>query len=580
MSDLTLRPGFHSLLGRIDAIPQDTWRRCAGCGLVVHRDRIRVRAGVCPECGRYSRLSASERIDMLADPGSFVPRRTDLVTTDPLAFVDSRPYAQRLRDATARTGLRDAVLVGDATIGGTPAVLGAMEFEFQGGSMGTVVGEQIALAAEAALDRRVALVVVASSGGARMQEGIHSLLQMAKSAAAVRALSDAGIPFVSVLTDPVYGGVSASFAGLGDVILAETGARAGFAGPQVIEQTIRQKLPAGFQTADFLHRNGHIDAVVRREDLRRVLADLLAMFREAGARPVPHDPPVRESVTVSSVPDAWDAVRAARAPGRPTAIEYIERMFTGFFELGGDRSGADDPALIGGLARLDDVPVLVLGHCKGRDTPQNVARNFGMPHPAGFRKAMRLMRLAERFGIPVVTLVDTPGAYPGLDAEAQNQSGAIAQTLATAAGLRVPVVTALIGEGGSGGALALSVGDRLVAQEHTVFSVISPEGCATILFGDASRAPEAARALRLQAAELVAAGVADELVPEPPGGSPADPAAAAGLLADVLRLHLGELIPLDTDELLKRRQARLRGYGVQHVLRGSACSEAEGAMRD
>jgi acetyl-CoA carboxylase carboxyl transferase subunit beta len=555
-----------ALLDRIDAIPEGTWRRCAGCGLVTHQDRFRDRAGVCPECGRYARLSARERIDMLADPASFVPRRTELVTTDPLGFVDTQPYATRLRAATARTGLRDAVLVGDAAIGGCPVVLGVMEFGFQGGSMGAVVGEQIALAAEAALDRRVPLVVVSSSGGARMQEGIHSLLQMAKTAAAVRGLSQAGIPFLSVLCDPVYGGVSASFAALGDVILAETGTRAGFAGPRVIEQTIRQKLPDGFQTAEFLHRHGHIDTVVRREALRRVLADLLAMFRAARTAPAPDQPAAREAVAAPSVPDAWDAVRAARAPGRPTALEYVDRMFTGFIELGGDRCGSDDPALIGGLAWLDAVPVLVLGHCKGRDTAENVARNFGMPQPAGFRKAMRLMRLAERFSMPVVTLVDTPGAYPGLDAEVQNQSGAIAETLAVAAELRVPTVTALIGEGGSGGALALSVGDRLLAQEHTVFSVISPEGCAAILFGDATRAPEAARALRLQAAELVAARVVDEMVAEPPGGAPADADAAARLLADALRRQLAELIRLDPAELLKRRQARLRGYGVRYVV--------------
>ncbi|GIG91751.1 acetyl-CoA carboxylase, carboxyltransferase subunit beta [Plantactinospora endophytica] len=555
-----------STLDLINELPDGVWRPCPRCAALLHRDRLARALHTCPECGHHLPLRADDRIALLVDPDSFVEYDADLAGTDPLEFTDRMPYPERLARARAKTGRAEGAVLGLATIGGHRVALVVLDFAFLGGSMGSVVGEKVARAAETALDHGVPLVAVSASGGARMQEGVLSLLQMAKTAAAIRLLRDAGVPFVSVLTDPVYGGVAASFASLGDVIVAEEGTRAGFAGPRVIEQTIRQPLPAGFQTARFLHEHGHVDLVVRRAELRGVLARLVGFCAAAGtsagtpsavtgrrpARGAGHDDRPERSV------DAWTAVGRARAADRPTVREHIDRIFGDFVELHGDRWERDDPAIVGGLARLDGAPVVVVGHAKGRDTRENVANNFGMPHPAGYRKVMRLFELAQRWGVPVVTLVDTPGAYPGLAAEEGNQSAAIAETLALAAGLRTPVVAVITGEGGSGGALALAVADRLLIQENGVFSVISPEGCAAILFGDAGQAPVAARALRLRAEDLARLGLVDEILPEPPG----DPARAAELIAEAVGRLLRQLAGVPVEELLAARYRRLRGYGV------------------
>ncbi|MGX7671953.1 acetyl-CoA carboxylase, carboxyltransferase subunit beta [Plantactinospora sp. DSM 117369] len=555
-----------STLDLINGLPDGVWRPCPRCAALLHRDRLARAMHTCPECGHHLPLRAEDRIALLVDPDSFVEHDADLAAADPLEFTDRMPYPQRLARARARTGRADGAVLGLATIGGHRVALVVLDFAFLGGSMGSVVGEKVARAAETALDHGVPLVAVSASGGARMQEGVLSLLQMAKTAAAIRLLRDAGVPYVSVLTDPVYGGVAASFASLGDVIIAEEGTRAGFAGPRVIEQTIRQPLPAGFQTARFLHEHGHVDLVVRRQELRGVLARLVGFGAAAGSSagsPVavagrrPSRAPGHDDRPERSV-DAWTAVGRARAADRPTVRQHIDRIFGDFVELHGDRWERDDSAIVGGLARLGGTPVVVVGHAKGRDTKENVANNFGMPHPAGYRKVMRLFELAQRWGVPVVTLVDTPGAYPGLAAEEGNQSGAIAETLALAAGLRTPVVAVITGEGGSGGALALAVADRLLIQENGVFSVISPEGCAAILFGDAGQAPVAARALRLRAEDLGRLGVVDEILPEPPG----DPERAAGLVAEAVGRLLRQLAGVPVEELLAARYRRLRGYGV------------------
>ncbi|MBE1491995.1 acetyl-CoA carboxylase, carboxyltransferase subunit beta [Plantactinospora soyae] len=560
-----------STLDLINGLPDGVWRPCPRCAALLHSDRVVRALHTCPECGHHLPLRAEDRIALLVDPDSFVEHDADLAPADPLEFTDRIPYPERLARAQARTGRADGAVLGLATIGGHRVALVVLDFAFLGGSMGSVVGEKVARAAETALDHAVPLIAVSASGGARMQEGVLSLLQMAKTSAAIRLLRDAGVPYLSVLTDPVYGGVAASFASLGDVIIAEEGARAGFAGPRVIEQTIRQPLPDGFQTARFLHEHGHVDLVVRRQELRGVLTRLVGFCADSalagtpgtgsrvgtGARACPRDAG-RDERRAPVAPDAWAAVARARAADRPTARQHIDQIFTDFVELHGDRWERDDPAIVGGLARLDGLPVVVVGHAKGRDTRENVANNFGMPHPAGYRKVMRLFGLAERWGVPVVTLVDTPGAYPGLAAEEGNQSAAIAETLALAAGLRTPVVAVITGEGGSGGALALAVADRLLIQENGIFSVISPEGCAAILFGDAGLAPVAARALRLRADDLHRLGVVDEIVPEPAG----DPARSSALLAAAVGRLLRQLAAVPADELMAARYRRLRSYGV------------------
>ena len=255
-------------------------------------------------------------------------------------------------------------------------------------------------------------------------------------------------------------------------------------------------------------------------------------------------------------------VQVARHPRRPYTLDYLRTVFTDFVELHGDRLFRDDPAIVGGWARLDGVSVMVIGHQKGRDTKENLRRNFGMAHPEGYRKALRLMRLAEKFGHPVITLVDTPGAYPGLGAEERGQAEAIARNLIEMAQLEVPIITAVIGEGGSGGALAVGVADRVIMFENSVYSVISPEGCAAILWKDASQRERAAEALKLTAADLLELKVIDEIIPEPPGGAHADPEAAAAALSDALRRHMRALKKIKVEKLLKSREQKYLSMGV------------------
>ncbi|RLE41300.1 acetyl-CoA carboxylase carboxyl transferase subunit alpha [Candidatus Acetothermia bacterium] len=262
----------------------------------------------------------------------------------------------------------------------------------------------------------------------------------------------------------------------------------------------------------------------------------------------------------------WERVKLARHPDRPYALDYIRMIFEDFYELHGDRLSGDDPAIVAGLARLDGTTVAVIGQQKGRSMEENKLRNFGMPRPQGYRKARRIMRLAERFSFPVITLIDTPGAYPGLAAEENNVGEAIAVNLETMAQLRTPIISAVIGEGGSGGAIAIGLADRILMLENAIYSVISPEGAAAILWKDKERVREAAAALNLTAPRLHELGVIDEVVPEPLGGAHKDPAKTAAALKDAFLRHLGELVELSPDALLKSRYDRYRRIGRYRTL--------------
>ncbi len=266
--------------------------------------------------------------------------------------------------------------------------------------------------------------------------------------------------------------------------------------------------------------------------------------------------------TIFATLSAWQVAQLARHPQRPYTLDYLPLVFTDFEELHGDRMYSDDLAIVGGPARLDGRAVMVIGHQKGRDTKERVRRNYGMPKPEGYRKALRLMKMAERFGLPVVTLIDTPGAYPGIGSEERNQSGAIAQNLFEMAGLRVPIISIVIGEGGSGGALAIGVCDRLLMLQYSVYSVISPEGCASILWKSADKKELAADAMGMTADRLVREGLVDEVLPEPLGGAHRDPQVMAETLKGALTRDLGRLAERPIDQVLEERARRLASFGV------------------
>ncbi|MEU8801152.1 acetyl-CoA carboxylase carboxyltransferase subunit alpha [Spirillospora sp. NPDC048819] len=561
--------------------PTAAWTRCPQCSELIYGGRYERILRTCPGCGRHDRLTAEQRVEQLLDAGSAEPLTPPQVPEDPLGFVDSRPYVERLREARAETGMTDAVLCVTGEVIGRPVVAAVMDFRFMGGSLGGGVGEAITRAAETALRLRRPLIIVTASGGARMQEGALALMQMAKTSQALAELDEAGILTISLISDPTYGGVAASYATLGDVILAEPGARVGFAGPRVIRQTIQADLPEGFQTAEFLLARGLVDAVVPRTALRTTIADLLEAQRPVRPRkqdPSAAEPPaattgkgtgkgtdtararlIRDPALLPDL-DPEQVIKAARHENRPNTLEYANQLLDGFQELRGDRLTGDCPAIVGGVGRLGDRQVVLIGHQKGRDTAERVRRNFGMALPEGYRKAARLMRLAVKLGLPILTLVDTPGAHPGIGAEERGQAWAIAENIRLMSGLPVPVIAAITGEGGSGGALALAVADRVLACAGAMYSVISPEGCAAILWKDQAAAPRAAAALQIGARDLLGNGIVDAVVPEPDGGAHHDPSQAAELLRAALGEALAEVAGLPPAELVALRRRRFRRY--------------------
>lgn len=504
--------------------PEGLWLKCPKCGEVVYRDDVKAHGYVCPKCEGYFRIGTRTRIRMVADTGTFQEWFTDLETENPLEYPG---YEEKIADLQEKTKLHEAVTVGKCMVNGLETVLGVCDARFLMGSMGYVVGEKITRAFERATEEKLPVVLFTSSGGARMQEGIVSLMQMAKTSAAIRKHSEAGLFYLPVLTDPTTGGVTASFAMLGDVILAEPGALIGFAGPRVIAQTIGQKLPEGFQRAEFLVEKGIIDGVVERQELKETVWKLLNIHQDAlqyihygDTQNVENLPEIRNSRGKTAECDkkeltAWERVEISRSKERPTTLSYVQQVFDDFLELHGDRAFRDDGAVIGGIAMFGGQPVTVIGQQKGKNVKENIYRNFGMASPEGYRKALRLMKQAEKFGRPVVTFVDTPGAACGIEAEERGQGEAIARNLLEMSGIQTPMVSILIGEGGSGGALGLAVTDEVWMMENATYSILSPEGFASILWKDGKRAKEASEVMKITAKDLKKLQIIEKVIREP-----------------------------------------------------------------
>ena len=507
------RKSYIPLKSERPEVPEGLLKKCNKCGAAILTEEVKSAGYICPKCQGYFRVHAYERIRMTVDEDSFEEWEKDMEFVNPLEF---KGYEEKVKSLKEKTGLSEAVVTGKASIEGNPAVIAVCDGRFLMASMGQVVGEKITRAVERATKEQLPVIIFACSGGARMQEGIVSLMQMAKTAAALKQHSDAGLLYVSVLTDPTTGGVTASFAMLGDVILAEPKALIGFAGPRVIEQTIGEKLPKGFQRSEFLLEHGFIDRIVERKEMRTVLANILQMHQNfkgsVTQSPIQTVEKERQSVQEK---DAWERVTISRKNDRPVGQDYIRILFSDFLEFHGDRCYGDDTAIIGGIARFAGIPVTVIAQAKGKSTKENVAHHFGMPSPEGYRKALRLMKQAEKFKRPILLFVDTPGAFCGIEAEERGQGEAIARNLFEMSSMKVPVLSVVIGEGGSGGALALAVADEVWMLENAIYSVLSPEGFASILWKDSKRASEAAAVMKLTAADLKKLGVIEAVIAEP-----------------------------------------------------------------
>lgn len=534
-------------------MPGDAEPACRSCGGTLDS------WAWCAACDRGGRLRAERWAALLLDDGG-----EELVVRGP-AGADPLAWPGYAESRVAAAG-EEAVRAWTGAVEGRACVLIAFDFGHFGGSMGSGVGERVVAAFALATARRLPVVTVTATGGARMQEGMVSLVQMGRTTGAALAHADAGLLQVTVASDPTTGGVYVSFAAQADLLVAEPGAYVGFAGPRVVQSLSGGRVAADVNRAEFALRHGLVDAVVPRPQLRAWVGRALRAAHDGGgpapaaaasataaagpaptalASTEPPSPPAPLSLppipAAASEPaaaasgSAWERVRAARDPARPRAAAYLVHL-DDVVLLSGDRAGGTDPGVLAGLASLD-------------------GRRFGFVAldrrpvgPAGYRIAQRLLRLAGRLGLGVLTLVDTPGADPGEDAEAAGQAAAISSTFATLLRVPSPTVALVTGEGGSGGALALAVADRLLMQAGAVFSVIAPEGAAAILHRDSDRAPEVAELLKLVPEELVRLGVADAVVPD-------DPEAA-------LRAAAATLGSLMAEPPATRLAARFRRYGA------------------
>jgi acetyl-CoA carboxylase carboxyl transferase beta subunit/acetyl-CoA carboxylase carboxyl transferase alpha subunit len=542
-------------------VADDLWLKCPACQGIIFKASFEKANQVCPLCKKHYRLTSSERLELIADEGSFVEMDADLMSKNPLDF---EGYDEKQAAIREKTDLKDAIITGYCTIDSMPAYIGIMDSRYLMGSMGSVVGERLTRLFKKATEEKLPVITFSVSGGARMQEGIISLMQMARTASAVATFKENGGFYISVMTDPTTGGVTASFASLGDIIIAEPDTLIGFAGRRVIEGTIAEKLPDGFQKAEFLLKHGFLDQIVSRDEMKASLAGWLRFITSPTVSQT-----LPESTDIAPLEaghhPASERLDIIHEKGRPVIDDYLNLVFDASVEIHGDRCYSDDPALFAGAAMLDGAGVFVLGHRKGRNITENTRVHFGMPHPEGYRKANRVMKLANRLGRPLITFIDTPGAYCGVGAEERGQGEAIAVCLETLSTLQVPVVVIVTGEGGSGGALAIGVGNRIALLENALYSVISPRGFASLLWKDPSREAEAADTMKITAEDLTGFGICDAILREPEdSGDPEWTAMMSATIRTYLQSTLGEFANKQGETLQAERQSKLDAIAMFH----------------
>lgn len=532
---------------------------CLFCGANLSQAAIYRRLRVCPVCGHHFTISARRRIASVADDGSFKETSKWIQSLDPLEFSPRISYRVRLLQDQTRTGLSEAAVTGTCAIGGTPVVIIVLDSSFLGGSMGVVVGEKVTLALELAARKKMPCVAMVTSGGARIQEGVLSLMQMAKTTLAARALRDKGQPFIVLLSNPSTGQVLGSFASMADIIFSEPGAHIGFAPLGDLREVEGDLVDVEHVAESYLER-GHIDAIIHREQIKYELASILDLlspeFRLTSSRRFRADRPgIRPR-------EAWEMVKLARRPDRPRARFYIDNVFANFFELHGDRVYSDDTSVIIGLARLGGQSIVVVAQQKPpEDESETGTFRPGAITPGGFRKASRGVILAETFNLPVITFVDTPGPRLGIDMEQHGLASTISQMIDQMGRARVPTLSVLIGEGGSEAALAFGLADRVLMLENAIYTPIAPERGAQSEMGDREKASDVARALKLTSLDCVDMDTVDGIVPEPVQGAHSSPNEAARLMKRSLMRELSDLTNTNTNTLIRRRRKRFRNVG-------------------
>ena len=531
--------------------------RCLLCEEPISESNTYLTYRVCPFCRFHYTLSARERIDLLADKGTFKETHKYLSSVDPLSFSRRGPYRKLLSQDQNRTGLTEAAVTGRCKIDGVEIMLVVLDFGFMGGSMGIVVGEKVATAMEMAARRHIPFVAVVTGGGVRIQEGVLSLMQMAKTVTAAKRVREEQVPFIVLLANPSTGQAYASFANLADVILAEPGSLIGLSPLKTLKEASNMPLPLDAHTAEAHLGHGLLDNVVDREALQERLGTLLRIFTTQKLGKGNGKDILKIAFDEPEAPEAWEAVTVARDTERPMAMAYIRAMLDPFIELRGDRLNSDDRSIVGGVGYLGEEPVAVIG--QQRRPALEGARNH--VYPDGLRKAQRVINLASRFKLPLITLIDTQGADPGLESEEQGIGNAIATTLSLMDEAPTPIVSAIIGEGGSEGALALGLSDRILIQQYAVYSPISLNHTLGASYHDHRLDREAAEALMLTARDCMELGIVDQVVPEPEGGAHLNPKEAANFLQIVILQQLAELAKLSPSKLIKKRYHKFRHMG-------------------
>ena len=531
--------------------------RCLYCEELIYDSPSYLTYRVCPFCRFHYTITARERIDLLADRGTFKESHKYLSSVAPLSFSRRSRYAKLLSQDQNRTGLTEAAVTGRCRIDDIDVMLIVLDFSFMGGTMGSVVGEKVATALETAARGSRPVVAIVSGGGVRVQEGVLSLMQMAKTVAAANRLREEGAPFLVVLANPATGQAYASFANLADVMLAEPKSLIGLSPLRTLREASPIPLPLDAHTAEAHVGHGLLDNVVDRESLQPRLSTLLQILTGQKQGKGTDKELLKTGFELRDSVEPWEALAAVRHSERPGAAAYFRSILSPFIELRGDRLNSDDRSIVAGVGFVSSTPVAVIGQQR-RALMEGERYHV---YPDGLRKAQRVIALAARFKLPLITLVDTQGADPGLEAEEQGIGNAIARTLSSMLEVPTPVVSVVIGEGGSEGALALGLADRILMQQYAVYSPISMNHNLTGGYHDHALDREAAEALMLTAQDCLDLGIADEIVPEPGGGSHSDPRdAAAALKVTVLRQLTG-LSKLSEGKLLKQRYHKFRRMG-------------------
>ena len=531
--------------------------RCLFCEEPISDSPSYLTYRVCPFCRFHYNVTARQRVELLADKGTFKESYKYVSSMDPLSFSRRSRYRKFLAQDQSRTGLTEAAVTGRCRIGDIETVMIVLDFGFMGGTMGSVVGEKVSMAFENAARRGIPAVAVVSGGGARIQEGVLSLMQMAKTVTAANRLRDEEVPFIVVLANPSTGQAYASFANLADVILAEPGSLIGLSPLRTLQEMSKMPLPLDAHTAEAHVGHGLLDNVVDRENLQPRIASLLQILTAHKQGSSNHKNLLKAEPVESDEVEPWEAVTAARNSERPQANIYFRSMLDPFIELRGDRLNSDDRSIVAGLGFMDGQPVAVIGQQRRPLVEGDRYHVF----PDGLRKAQRVIDLASRFKLPLVTLIDTQGADPGLEAEEQGIGNAIAKTLSSMLTVSTPMVSVVIGESGSEGALALSLSDRILIQQYAVYSPMSVNHSLGAAHHDHMLDREAAEALMLTAHDCLELGIADEIVPEPEGGSHVDPREASASLQTAILTNIVQLSKMSQGKLLKKRYRKFRRMG-------------------